>query len=128
MLRHIDDVRKSARERAARKWKNHQVTKNFKAARKEAAEQLAKEPKSLEPADVLEQDKRIKEGTTRFESKVLKYIKELIEGQSKTALEMYLHSLEGKRRLLLREKLRRLRLAEAQQSQQKEPKANDLFG
>ena len=115
MLKHIDDIRKSARERAQRRWKNHQVTKNFKAARKEAAEQLAKEPKELEPADVLEQDKLIKGGMTKFESKFIKYIKEIMAGNSKTTLEMYLHSLEGKRRRLLREKLRRLQLAEAQQ-------------
>jgi hypothetical protein len=112
MLKHIDDIRKSARERAARRWKNHQIEKNFKA-------------------DVHEQDKLLKEGMTKFESKFIKYIREMMEGHSKVNLEMYLHSLEGKKRLLLREKLRRLQLAqlvEAQQNQQKEPKGNDLFG
>jgi len=64
---------------------------------------------------LLEQDKLIKGGMTKFESKFIKYIKEIMAGNSKTTLEMYLHSLEGKRRRLLREKLRRLQLAEAQQ-------------
>ena len=55
MLKHIDDIRKSARERAQRRWKNHAVEKAFKAAQQEAAN-APKEPKELEPADVIEQD------------------------------------------------------------------------
>ena len=58
MLKHIDDIRKSARERAQRRWKNHAVEKAFKAAQKEAAN-APKEPKPIEPADVLEQERVI---------------------------------------------------------------------
>ena len=82
MLKHIDDIRKSARERAQRRWQNYATEKAFKAARQEAAEkatQQAKQPKEPEPADVLEQDRLIKEGTTKFESKFLKDIRAMLD-------------------------------------------------
>ena len=35
MLKDIEDIRKSARVRAERRWQNHAVEKAFKAAQKE---------------------------------------------------------------------------------------------
>jgi hypothetical protein len=51
VLKHIDDLRKSGRELAKRRWHNHAVEKSFKAAQKEATEGAAKEPKVIEPSD-----------------------------------------------------------------------------
>ena len=56
MLKHIDDIRKSASERAKRRWDNYAVEKSFKAAKMEGAEKAAKEPKPIEPADMIEDE------------------------------------------------------------------------
>jgi hypothetical protein len=114
MLKHIDDIRKSARERAQRRWKNHQIEKNFKAARQQASEGAAKQVKLLEPADVLEQEKLIKEATTKFESRFLKDLREMMDSDKKRTLQLYALSLQSKKRRLLAEKLRRLQLARQQ--------------
>jgi hypothetical protein len=114
MLKHIDDIRKSARERANRRWKNWQTTKDFKAAQQQASEGAAKQVKLLEPADVLEQEKLIKEATTKFESRFLKDLREMMEGDKQRTLQLYALSLQAKKKRLLAEKLRRLQLAQQQ--------------
>jgi hypothetical protein len=130
MLKHLDDVGKSARERARRRWQNYATEKAFKAAQQEAADGAAKEPKEPpSPADVLEQEKLIKEATTKFESKFLKDIRAMMEGHSAKVLALYLLSLRAQRKRLLQEKLRRLEALEAQRvAQQTAPlKRKDLF-
>ena len=114
MLKDIDDIRKSARVRATRRWKNNQVTKNFKAAQKEAAEEAAKEPKPIEPADVIETNKLTAEGTTLFERKFLKDLRAMLEGHQNQNIARYVISIQIKRRKCLMEKLRRLKAADAQ--------------
>ena len=113
MLKHIDDIRKSARERAQRRWKNHAVEKAFKAARQEAAS-APKEPKELEPADVLEQDRLIKEGATKFESKFIKEIRMMLDEHKGRSVALYALSIRVRHKRLLMEKLRRLEAREAQ--------------
>ena len=117
MLKHIDDIRKSTRERAQRRWKNYAVEKAFKAAQQEAAN-APKEPKELEPADVLEQERIIKEATTKFESKFIKDILTMLEGHNKhneqRHLLLYAMSIRVRHKRLLMEKLRRLEAREAQ--------------
>jgi hypothetical protein len=125
MLKHIDDIRKSARERAKRRWHNHQVEKNFKAAQKEASEGAAREPKPIEPSDTIINEGLKSGSLVRVQTKFAKDIKEMLQGHLKQNLMNYAISLEMKKRRLLREKLRRLQLA--QLAQQKEPKAKDLF-
>jgi hypothetical protein len=113
MLKHIDDIRKSARERAQRRWQNYATEKAFKAARQEAAN-APKEPKELEPADVIEQEKLIKEGTTKFESKFIKEIRMMFDEHKVRNELMYALSIHVRRKRLLMEKLRRLEVREAQ--------------
>ena len=133
MLKHIDDIRKSARERAQRRWQNYATEKAFKAARQQAAEkatQQAKQPKEPEPADVLEQDRLIKEGTTKCESKFLKDIRAMLDEHTGRNLALYALSIRARRYRLLKEKLRRLELREAQRvvAQQRAPLVKkDLF-
>jgi hypothetical protein len=113
MLKHIDDIRKSTRERAQRRWKNYAVEKAFKAAQQEAAN-APKEPKELEPADVLEQERIIKEATTKFESKFIKDIRAMLDEHSKLSVALYALSIRVRHKRLLMEKLRRLEAREAQ--------------
>lgn len=107
MLKHIDDIRKSAKERAQRRWKNYQVEKNFKTAKQQAtgAEQ---QPKQLQPSDVIEGQQDRRGAVTRAQTKFAKDIREMMEGHSRRAIALYALSLEAKRRRLLTEKLRRL--------------------
>jgi hypothetical protein len=117
MLKHPDDPRKEpARNLAERKWRNYATEKAFKAAQKEAADKLAKEPKELRPADVIE-GKRDKRGSlVRAQTKFAKDIRAMMEGHAHRNTVLYVLSLEAKRKRLLTEKLRRLRAA--QQSQE----------
>ena len=115
MLKHIDDIRKSAKERAQRRWQNYATEKAFKAARQEAAN-APKEPKPIEPADVLEQERVIKEGTTKFESKFLKEIRMMLDEHKGRNLALYALSIRVRHKRLLMEKLRYS--LEARESQQ----------
>ena len=119
MLKHIDDIRKSAKERAQRRWQNYATEKAFKAAREKANEdaaKAAKEPKPIEPADVIEQERIIKEATTKFESKFIKDIRTMLDEHSKHNLAMYALSIRVRHKRLLMEKLRRLEAREAQRA------------
>ena len=60
-------------------------------------------------------------GVLRAQTKFAKDIKEMMEGHSEKALALYQYSLEHKRRMLLKEKLRRLLLAQelAQRTEKK---------
>jgi hypothetical protein len=117
MLKHVDDIRKSARDRAQRRWKNHQVEKEFKKVQQEAADGAAKKTKELEPADVIEQDRIIKEATTKFESKFLKEIRGMLDEHKKRNQLIYLLWAHARRKRLLMEKLRRLEARQAQRDQ-----------
>ena len=65
--------------------KTHAVEKAFKAAQQEAAN-APKEPKELVPADILEQERLIKEATTKFESKFIKDIRTMLEDHNRAPL------------------------------------------
>jgi hypothetical protein len=112
MLKETDDPRKEpARKRAERKWRNHDVEKRFKAEQRKV-EAEPKKPKVPQPADVIEgqQDKR--GSVTRAQTKFAKEIRSMMEGHSQCAVALYMVSLEAKKKRLLVEKLRRLRLAQ----------------
>ena len=128
MLKHIDDIRKSAKERAQRRWQNYATEKAFKAAREKANEDAAKEPKPIEPADVLEQDRLIKEATTKFESKFIKDIRAMLDEHKGRNVALYALSIRVRHKRLLMEKLRRLEAREAQRvALQYPPRKKDLF-
>jgi hypothetical protein len=122
MLKHIDDIRKSAKERAQRRWQNYATEKAFKAARQEAAEKVAqhaKEPKEPEPADVISREKPDGRGSVvRAQTKFAKYIREMLddhkyENERRNQI-IYALSIRRQRYRLLKEKLRRLEVREAQ--------------
>jgi hypothetical protein len=115
MLKHLDDIRKSAKERANRRWQNYATEKAFKAAQQEAAN-APKEPKELEPADVLEQERLIKEATTKFESKFIKDIRAMLDEHKGRSVALYALSIRVRHKRLLMEKLRRLEAREAERA------------
>jgi hypothetical protein len=115
MLKHPDDPRKEpAKSRAQRRWKNHAVEKAFKAAKQEADGEPPDFRADLSPADVIEQEKLIKESTTKFESKFIKEIRSLFDEHKRRNLVLYALSIKAQRKRLLMEKLRRLEAREAQ--------------
>jgi hypothetical protein len=116
MLKHPDDPRKEpARKRAERRWRNHDVEKRFKEEKKKASA-APKEPKELEIADVIVTD-AIKNGqVTRATTKSGKDIREMMEGNVRRNIGIYLYVLEAKKKRLLLEKLRRLRAAQEAQT------------
>jgi hypothetical protein len=99
------------------------VEKSFKAAQKEGAEKAGKERKVIEPSDTVINEGRRSGALLRVQTKFAKDIKEMMEGHSEKVLMMYRHSLERKRRQLLKEKLRRLLLAQKMAQQ----KSKNLF-
>ena len=145
MLKHIDDVRKSAKERAKRRWQNYQVEKSFKEAKAKAADgaplQLKEAPS---PADVISNSKPDGRGSViKAQTKFALYIRELLAGHTKQDQEriklMYVLSIRAQRYRLLKEKLRRLEAREAERvalqasthsqtvAQQTALKSRDLF-
>ena len=111
-MKHIEHPAKTARELAKRRWNNNAVKKAFLAKKKEAADGAANEPP--QPADVLEQERVIAEGTTKFESMFIKTIREMLKGHTHSNEVLYMAHLRHRRRQLLKEKLRRLLVAQQQ--------------
>jgi hypothetical protein len=115
MIKETDNPRKEpARKRAERRWRNHATEKAFKAAQKEE-QAKPKEPRTIEPADLLEGKEDRRGSLIRAQTKFAKYIKELMEGHAERTTQLYLISLEAKKKRLLVEKLRRLQAAQEAQ-------------
>jgi biotin synthase-related radical SAM superfamily protein len=124
-------------QRAARKWRNKELSERFKKA-KETGEgeeqflsfngkkphinaQVPKPPRDPEIAEALVNVGR-KSGTiTRFENRFKKEIRTMMEGHVRRNVEFYYAALQHRRYKLLKEKLRRLKAAQEQQPL-------DLFG
>jgi hypothetical protein len=128
MLKDLDDPRKgSAKERATRRWRNYDVERRFK----EEAKKPPPRPSisKLEIADTIENEKIDHRGSLlRAQTKFAKDLKVMMEGHSKRNLALYVLSIRAQRYRLVKEKLRRLELREAQRVAQRvaQPK-RDLF-
>jgi hypothetical protein len=109
MLKDFEDTPKvSAKERATRRWRNHDVERRFK-------EEMAKPPpapeKPNEPeiAEVISRTKPDGRGSViRAQTQFAKYLKELMEGHAQRNEILYAVSIRAQRYRLLKEKLRRL--------------------
>jgi hypothetical protein len=111
MIKETDSPRKEpARKRAERRWRNHDVEKRFKEEiKKEQAK--PKEPRLIEPADLLEGEQDRRGSLVRAQTKFAKDLRAMMEGNAKRNTLYYLITLESKRKRLLAEKLRRLKEA-----------------
>lgn len=73
--------------------------------------------REAEIAKVVTNEERKGSTVKRFENKFKREIREMMEGQQRLHLQIYLISLEHRKRILLREKLKRLKAAEAEREE-----------
>jgi hypothetical protein len=139
MLDKRNGTGEDAEQRAARKWRNKDLAERFKKAKEtgEGAEdfltidgkkphinaQVPKPPREQGIGNTIVNEGRKSGGITRFENKFKKEIRAMMEGYAQRNLQFYYAALQHRKVKLLREKLRRLKLAQAQQEQPR-----DLFG
>jgi hypothetical protein len=104
------EIREKARLRSERKWNNADVRKRVK--------QRQEKPKLVDPdakpevAEVISNEGRRDGRVNRFENKFKRDIRLMMEGQAKLNLQIYATHLQHRHRVLLKEKLRRLKLAQ----------------
>jgi hypothetical protein len=115
MLKDHDAPREPARSKATRKWKNNDLTRRFKEEKTKAP---AKEHKELEVGDVIENEGSRHGNVLRAQTKFLKDLKEMLEGHANRNALLYHISLRRRINRLKLEKLRRLELRAAQQTQE----------
>jgi hypothetical protein len=115
-------------QRASRRWRNKELSERFKRAKEtgEGAEdflafdgkkphinaEVPKPPKDPEIGEVVTNGDRLKGPVKNLERKFLRDIRAMMEGHADNNLKHYLAYLERRRIKLLKEKLRRLKLAE----------------
>jgi hypothetical protein len=109
MLKDFEDTPKvSAKERATRRWRNHDVEKRFREE-KAKPEPILKEPSAPEIAEVISRAKPDGRGSViRAQTKFAKDIRAMMEGHAKRNEILYAVSIRAQRYRLLKEKLRRL--------------------
>jgi hypothetical protein len=114
MLKEHEPPKERARYRAERKWKNAEAIKRIKEARQK--------PKLVDPnakpeiAETITNEGRVDGPVKRFESKLKRDIRTMMEGYSRNNLEQHAAFLEGRRYKLLKEKLRRLKLQQSEEA------------
>lgn len=103
-----DTPKEPAAKKAARRWRNHDVSTRFKAE-KAAANAAPPEPKETL---LIENDERLKGPVNNFERRFKREIRAMMEGYSARNLQLAAIALEQQQRRLLLEKLRRLEAAQ----------------
>lgn len=110
MLNEHEPPKEPAKLRAARKWKNAELRRRVKEAQQT--------PKHVDPnrepdtAEVIINDGRRDGPIHRVERKFVKDVREMMEGHANLNLQIYAAMIERRRIKLLKEKLRRLKLAQ----------------
>jgi len=94
MIKDIEDIRKSARERATRRWNNYRVEREFKAAKKEL-EAKSTEPKEPQIADAIINEGVRRGSITRAQTKFLRDIRAMMEGHAQRNLLRYALSIRA---------------------------------
>ena len=114
MLKDDGPPNEPLRAKAERRWRNNALRKRLKEEKQRPKlVDLDKEP---EPADLIISDGRVDGPIKRFETQFLKDIRAMMEGHAERNMKLYAASIERRRYLLLREKLRRLKLAQHEAS------------
>jgi hypothetical protein len=130
MIRDIDDKPKeTAKAKAERMWRNHNIEMRLKEEIKTAKAE-PKKPKELQIAQMVTNEKPDKRGSViRSQTKFAKYITEMMEGHTKRNKEKYLLLIAIRKRKLRIAKIKLLQVMEAQQSKPPPPlQKKDLFG
>jgi hypothetical protein len=113
MLKDFEDTPKvSAKERATRRWRNHDVEKRFKEE-KAKPPPAPEKPNEPEIAEVISRAKPDGRGSViRAQTKFAKYIRDMLDGHKHENERrdeiIYALSIRRQRYRLLKEKLRRL--------------------
>jgi hypothetical protein len=109
MLKDVDDKPvEPARNKAERRWRNHDVEKRLKEERAKP-QPVSKEPSAPEIAEVISRDKPDgRRSVIRAQTKFAKDIRAMMEGHSKRNELIYKVALHRQLYRLKREKLRRL--------------------
>ena len=109
MLKEHEPPKEKASERAARRWKNAELRKRVKQTQQRP--QLVDPDREPEIAEVLTTE-RPKGSIKSFESRFAKEIRAMMEGHVNKNIAIQIAFLEYRKRKLLKEKLRRLKLAQ----------------
>jgi len=123
-----------ARRKAERRWPNYDVERRFKEEKAKPSADSDLEPKELEIAEVISREKPDGRGSVvRAQTKFAKHIGEMLddhkhENERRNQI-IYALSIRAQRYRLLKEKLRRLELREAQRAAQQNQggRRRDLF-
>jgi hypothetical protein len=115
MPKDFEDLPKEpARNKATRKWRNHDLEKRIK---EEKAKPTPPEPKELEVGDVIQNDKIIQGRVVRAQTRFAKDLMAMLETHTLRNSLLYEVSRRHLRKRLLFEKLKRLQARQAQQNQ-----------
>jgi hypothetical protein len=112
----IDDSppKELARDKATRKWRNHEIERKVKAER---GKPVQTEHKELEVGDVIENERSIRGEVIRAQTKFANEIRQMLEVHTKRNTLLYKLSIRNQIRRLKCAKLKRLEARVAQQHQ-----------
>jgi hypothetical protein len=111
MLKDPDQPKEPLRSKAARMWKNNNVRK--KIAEERQSQRKPDPNAGPEITEVLINDGRKSGRISRFENRFKRDLRVQMEGHSAQNVALYLKVLEYRKIRLLREKLKRLKAAQA---------------
>ena len=117
MLTEHEPPKEPARSKAERRWKNNQAIKKLKE--KQQKPQIVDPNAKPEIGDVVANVGKVDERVRKFERKFAKEIRQMMEGYALKNLHFYAAAIEHRRMILLREKLRRAKLAQQQREASK---------
>jgi hypothetical protein len=117
MLKEYDPPKEPVRIKAERRWKNNELTGRLTAEKHRP--KLVDPNKEPEMAETIVNESRRDGPVKRFESRFIKEIRMTLSEHKLLNLKIYAAAIEHRRRILLKEKLRRLKLAQ-QDSEMKE--------
>jgi hypothetical protein len=113
MLKEHDPPKEPARSRAERRWKNNEARRRIK---EEKQRPLLVDPnKEPEIAETITNEEKPKGSINRLETKFKKEIRAMLQGHVDKNLAIYAVSLQKRKYLLLKEKLRRLQATQLEQ-------------
>ena len=113
MFKEHEPPKETPKQRAERKWRNNIIRKRLKDEQRKPKLVTNLEP---ETSDVIENTGRRAGPIHNFEGKFKKDIRAMMEGYANKNLALYLAALRIRKCQLLREKLRRLKLAQQEEA------------
>jgi hypothetical protein len=113
MIKEHDPSKEPVRVKASRKWRNHEIRQKLIEDRQKP--KLVDPNKEPEIAETITNYGRRDSSRNRFETKFAREIRAILQGHVEQNQRVYMAFLEHRRRVLLKEKLRRLQVAQHDQ-------------